>query len=296
MHYFVMIKNAKPVYIALTSLALVFNCKVIGVYGQPRFQDTVYTKWGVGLSYWHAFTFSGYTQVGENQYTGDKLSLVKDLGMSKLIYPELNLVHHISNASSFTFSAGRFFFSGHNNPGRNIFYNGALLKGADGVSIDLTNFYRITLGFEKSFRSSSGFYPVLLAGLVYDALNFHVNGTILPGYGQEDHEDFVTQSLPYPFIGGRLNKSLSSRSYLSVEATGTYIPLFKSFFYEGGQMSLHYATANCSLQYWYKQKRFKIGVGYLWRWMKQYEYSKEDDPNDFFLKASGLQLSGRYEL
>ena len=291
-----MLKKAKPFYITLTSLIIIFNSTVTSSYGQPGFQDTVSKKWSVCLSYWNAFTFSGYTQVGEFPYTGDKLSLLNDLGMNKLLYPEFTLTRHTSNSSSFNFSAGRFFFSGHSTPSRNIFYNGALIEGADGISINLTNFYRVTLGFEKRFRSSSGFYPALLTGLVYDALNFYVRGTILPGYGEEDHEDFVTQSLPYPFIGGRLNKSLSPKSYLSVEATGTYIPLFKSFFYEGGQMSLHYATANCGLQYWYKQKRFEIGIAYMWRWMKQYEYSKEDDPNDFFLKASGLQLSGRYEL
>jgi hypothetical protein len=36
-----------------------------------------------------------------------------------------------------------------------------------------------------------------------------------------------------------------------------------------------------------KQKRFEIGIVYMWRWMKQYEYSKEDDPNDFFLRPRG---------
>lgn len=266
------------------------------MYAQSVFPDSSNKKWSVELTCWNALKFGGYVQVGESEHTGDKLYLTHDLGMNNLIYPAIKISRRINNSSSFfTFSAGRFFFSGHHIINKNIFYNGALIKGADGVSINQTNFYRIKLSFEKSFRSSDGFYPDLITGLVYDALNFYANGTILPGYGQEQHEDFVTQSLPYPFVGARLRKSLSLKSSLALETSGTYIPRFKSFFNEGGPMSLHYATVDCGLHYWLQQKKFQLGAAFLWRLIKIYEYSAEDDPNDFFIHASGIQLSLKYD-
>jgi hypothetical protein len=274
-----------PIYFCIFSPA---------IYAQLALENSSYKKWSVELAFYDAPKFSGYTQVGEWEQTGDKLFLVHDLGMKHLYCPEVRIVRRFNKNSSFSFSASRFFFSGHNIINRNVFYNGALLKGTDGLSINQTNFYRVKLSFEESFHPSEEFYPTLLTGVTYDALNFYVRGTILPGYGKEDHEDFVTQSLPYPFVGFRLNRLVSLKSSVAVEASGTYIPLYKSFFYEGGQISLHYATADVGLHYWLNEKKYSLGAGYLWRLNKQYEYSNEDDPNDFFLRASGIQLNFRF--
>jgi len=276
-------------------LFISFNSWLNVSYSQlPLPGDSSSPKWSAELTYWNAFTFGGYVQVGELQYTGDKLYLSRDLGINRLMSPGIIISRRINNSSSLTFSTERFLFSGHHIVDRNIFYNGALIKGADGLSINQTWFYRIKLSFEKSFHSQANLYPTIIAGIIYDGLTFYVNGTLLPGYGKEQHEDFVTQALPYPFVGARLNKPLSPRSSLAFEMSGTYIPLFRSFFNEGGPISLKYSTADCNLHYWLKQKGFKIGIGYLWRLIRLYEYSAEDDPNDFLLKASGIQLNIRY--
>jgi hypothetical protein len=280
----------------IIGLFIFFNTWVKVSYSQPFLPvDSSNQKWSAELTYWNAFTAHGYVQVGEFQYTGDKLYLSRDLGINRLISPGIIISRHYRGSSSFLFSAERFFFSGHKILDRNIFYNGALIKGTDGLSINQTWYYRFKLSFEKSFHSSDNFYPTFIAGVIYDGLTFYVNGTLLPGYGKEQHEDFVTQALPYPFAGARVNKLLSPKSSLSFEMNGMYIPLFKSFFNEGGSIFLKYSTAEASLHYWFKQKRFKIGAAYLWRLVKLYEYSAEDDPNDFFLTTSGIQLNLRYD-
>ena len=249
-------------------------------------------KWRIGLIASEAVDFSGYVLVREAQYSGDKLSFTKHLGMKNLLSTGIFISYLLNNKSSlFSFSFQRNFFRGHSVIPNDIFFNGTLIKGSDGISINRTEFTRLSFRFEKSFNNSHKFYPEIIAGLLFDRILFKIDGTILPNSPRfEPVEGFKRQALPYPFLGTRLNRKLSAKSMLSIEASGTYIPLFKSFFKEGGPVYLKYYSADADLNYQHAQGAFTFNIAYFWRELRIYEYS-EEDTNDFFLSVSGIRFT-----
>ena len=249
-------------------------------------------KWRIGLIASEAVDFSGYVLVREAQYSGDKLSLTKHLGMKNFLSTGIFISYLLNNKSSLlSFSFQRNFFRGHSVLPNDIFFNGTLIKGSDGISINRTEFTRLCFRFEKSFNNYHKFYPEIIAGLLFDRILFKIDGTILPNSPRfEPVEGFKRQALPYPFLGVRLNRKLSAKSMLSIEASGTYIPLFKSFFKEGGPVYLKYYSADAALNYQHAQGAFTFNIAYFWRELRIYEYS-EEDTNDFFLSVSGIRFT-----
>lgn len=254
-------------------------------------------KWHIRLIASEAIDFSGFIQVREAQYIGDKLSLTKHLGMKNLLSAGVFVSYHLNdNSSLFSISFQRSFFKGHSVLPNDIFFNGTLIKGSDGLSINSTEFTHLRLCFEKSFNNYNKFYPEFIVGFLLDRLLFKIDGTILPNSPRiEPVEAFKRQALPYPFLGARLNRKFSEKSVVSIEASGTYIPLFKSFFKEGGPVYLKYYSADAALNYQHSQGAFTFNIAYFWRELRIYEYS-EEDTNDFFLSVSGIRFSIIYRL
>ena len=85
-------------------------------------------KWRIGLIASEAVYFSGYVLVREAQYSGDKLSFTKHLGMKNLLSTGIFISYLLNNKSSLlSFSFQRNFFRGHSVLPNDVFFNGTLI-------------------------------------------------------------------------------------------------------------------------------------------------------------------------
>jgi hypothetical protein len=219
--------------------------------------------WTIGASFFNEFNLNGYIAVRENQFVGDKLSLLNDLGMKQWRSIVLNATYLVKNNSLLTFSFEDFFFYGHAVFNKSFWYNGTKMSGIDGLSPSPTQLYRTILGYEKKFNTNKKYYSSFCFDLVRDGLIFYIDGKVLPDtYRNEPYENFSLHSLPFPFAGAKLYRMLSESFVISVEVSGTYIPLFKSFFYEGGNMYLQYSTAQGGLDYNRSFKKFNTQLSF----------------------------------
>jgi hypothetical protein len=270
-------------------IILLASCLLPGL--QIQAQDTIKSSWKAEVAFDHAFHTAGYVQVREFQYDGTRLSLGKDLGMKTWNSASVQLIRNFRNLSSLTVSCEYFFFHGSSVIDGNVWFNSTNLDGSAGLSINQTNLYRVQIYWNKPIRICRAISTSLDIGLIYDGMEFRINGTILPGSPRgEPREDFISQALPYPMAGFRIGKSLSKRTSLSLEATGTYIPLFKSFFIEGGNIYLRYYTVNAQLGYTLQLTHFYLTPAIHYRLLSMYENSQEDT-NDFYITTFGVNLT-----
>lgn len=247
--------------------------------------------WEVNATFNHDFFIGGYVRVRELQSDGDKLSLGNDLGMKDWNSASLEIVRFFRNHSGVRASFEYFIFNGSSIINRDIWFNATHLKGSDGLSIYQTQQFRGQLCYERPFHLVPNLRTICIVGLLYDGLIFRIRGTTLPDTQRnESYEDFISQALPYPQLGLRIEKELTAKSSLTVEIKGTWIPLFKSFFIEGGHMFLHYYAMNINISYRYHIKTFYFQPGIHYRLLKTYENSGEDT-NDFFISSGGVNLT-----
>ena len=283
-------KNIRIIFSAL----LIF-CSVISSAQHPAYSDSLHkSRWNIGITYWNALSYDGYVRVREWEWTGDKLSLADDLGMDGLRSAGIFVSYRVKKNNVFIISFERFSFSGNAVPPNNIWYNATHLKGTDGLSINKSWLARGEFRFEKSYHPENRIHAVSITGLLCDGLKFYIDGTVLPDtYMNEPHEGWADQALPFPFLGLRLNAKLCAHSSLSLETAGTHVPLFKSFYTEGGNMYLSYSAADVSINYFLTKGKFRISGSYLYRMIEIYGDSREDT-NDFFMTASGIRFTAGY--
>jgi hypothetical protein len=259
-------------------------------WAQVPQNDSLLSRFQVSLGYDRDFFINGYVQVRENQFDGTHLSLHHDLGMKTWSNISLELSYTFRNRSSIRALFEYFFFYGNSILDNNIWFNATNLNGQNGVSIGKTQLFESRIFWIKPVRLIPDVQTSLILGLLYDGLYFRINGDTLSGSPRnEAHEDFISQALPFPEIGFLLRKLIRQRSSVSLEATGTYIPLFKSFFLEGGHMFLHYYSVSSDLGYKYSPKHFFINPSIQFRTFRTYENSGEDT-NDFYIISVGIKL------
>jgi len=262
-------------------------------------------KWIAGITLEQSFHVDGYLQVREDQYEGDKLSLTDDLGVTSMHSAGIVIERKLTRSSSLSFSFQDIFFSTHPVITKDIWYNGTHLKGADGISLGgSTAWYHMQLVYEKHFAMNRSLQLSVAPGLIYDGITLYVNGTVLPyTYHHDQGEDFITQSLPFPNLEINILYPLTAQvetkgfsnftSALSFEVNATVIPLFKSFYQEGGQVSLKYSCLNAALSYNYLHKHLAFKSGFTYHQVRTFEESAEDT-NDFSIRFSGIDLSCGY--
>ena len=249
-----------------------------------------FPRWTIGLSFLTEFDLDGYTMVREKKFVGDKLDLQKDLGMDQWRSLSIAGEYHFKNNSSVSLSVEDFFFSGYAIVNKDIWFNGVHMSGFEGISPSRTELYRIMFTYEKKIHPERRIHPSLCAGLISDNLIFYVRGRILPiTWSIEQSENFALHSLPFPYLGAKLQDDLSATSFLMVEASGTYIPSFKSFFDEGGPVWLHYYTAQVGLSYGLRIKGSSVQLAMVYRCLKILQESGEDT-NDVYFSALGARI------
>lgn len=252
--------------------------------------------WEVNATFNHDFFIGGYVRVRELKSDGDKLSLGNDLGMKDWNSASLEIARFFKNHSGVRASFEYFIFNGSSIINRDIWFNATHLKGSDGLSIYQTQQFRGQLCYERTIHLVPNLRTIYIVGLLYDGLIFRIRGTTLPDTQRnEPYEDFISQALPYPQLGLRIEKELTAKSSLAAEIKGTWIPLFKSFFIEGGHMFLHYYAMNINISYRYHIKTFYFQPGIHYRLLKTYENSGEDT-NDFFVTSGGVDLTAGISL
>lgn len=273
-------------------LSLLFSGLMIITNAQKTGLNPDDQRWNVNATFNHDVFVGGYVKVRENRYDGDKLSLGSDLGMKNWNSFSMEIGHYFWNRSGIKASFEDFIFSGSSVINRDVWFNATHLKGSDGLSIYHTQQFRAQLLYERPFHFFPNVRTKWMVGLLYDGLIFRIRGTILQNSKRnEPYEDFISQALPYPQLGLGIEKDLSLKSSLKAEINGTWIPLFKSFFIEGGHMFLHYYALNMNISYRYYIKSFYLQPGIHWRLLKTYENSGEDT-NDFFVSSGGIYFTG----
>lgn len=248
------------------------------------------SPWSLVISFQNEFELDGHIQVREWQFVGDKLDLKKDLGMAQWRSLAMAGEYHLKHHASVSLSVEDFFFHGHATVNKDIWFNGVHMSGSDGLTSSSTELYRIVLTYEKKIHAERKLHPSLCIGLITDFLTFRVVGRVLPdSWGTEQREKFARQTLPFPYVGAKVFGELGSTNFLVAEFGGTCIPEFKSFFVEGSQMRLQYATAQGGLDYGYRLRKSSLQVGILYRTLRILQESTEDT-NEFLFQALGIRL------
>jgi hypothetical protein len=253
-------------------------------------QDAVKGHWKIEAGFDYSICVGGYVQVREFDFEGTHLSLINDLGMSSMNTLSLQAAREFRNGSQLAFYFEYFFLYGTASPDKNIMFNATELHGPYGLTVNTSNLYRGEIFWDTPLRIFSSVTTTLGAGLIWDGLIFRIRGTVTAqSPHNEPKEDFISQSLPYPELGFGVKKTFSKRSSISLDARGTYIPLFKSFFMEGGNMWLNYATVNALLGYTWSDSHFYFTPAIHYRLIKTYENSNEDT-NDFYMNTMGVKI------
>ncbi len=254
-----------------------------------------FSRWTIGLSFLTEFDLGGYTAVREFAFVGDKLDLKRDLGMDQWRSLSIAGEYHLKNNSSVSLSVEDFFFSGYAIVNKDIWFNGVHMSGYEGISPSRTELYRMKFTYEKKIHPERRIHPSICAGLVMDNLIFYVTGRILPiTWSIEQSENFALHALPFPYLGAKVHDDLSATSFLEMEASGTYIPSFKSFFHEGGSVWLHYYTAQAGVSYGLRIKGSTFQLGCTYRCLKILQDSGEDT-NDIFFSAIGARIGVKHD-
>jgi hypothetical protein len=107
------------------------------------------------------------------------------------------------------------------------------------------------------------------------------------------YEAFGRQAFPYPVAGlsGAYNAGRSGT--IHVDVSGTYIPKFKSFYAEGGNVSLQYSNFDLDLKYSRRVADFEMAAGGKLRRMKLFQESREDT-NEIRTFTAGPYLEVTY--
>ena len=249
--------------------------------------QSVNRSWNFRSVYSREWVTGGYVKVREWEIEGDKVNL-KELGISSYPALRLQLDKTFLNKSHLTLTYENYFLKGNSTINRNIEYNGTIIYGNKGIDVAPTRFYRLRAHYHGNIYSVPEFQFQYIGGIVYDHTTFYLDGQIVPGSPrQEVYEQFGKQALPYPELGLSSRYTLQKVNEISLEVSGSYIPKFKSFYQEGGNMYLHYSTLLVDVNYCRKVSRWDLTGGYQFRNTHLFEESREDT-NDLKVTISAF--------
>lgn len=246
------------------------------------------------MQVWYSFTHTGFVQVRENQYQGEYLSFPDKLNMNTWGNVSLFFRNQLKPGLVLTSYLSWYHTSGRTTLPYSFYYNGTLIDGTSGVNIAPTIYIRMRVDITHYLINHKNLKLGSKSGLVYDNMTFYVKGDVAPGSPRnEPVEFFGRQAIPFPYLGANFDYQVSRRSNINVALFGTYIPKFKSFFREGGRMSIKYAMTEASLDYTYAINQYKVGLGYKYSYLRHLEESSEDT-NRFKISASGININITY--
>jgi opacity protein-like surface antigen len=162
-----------------------------------------------------------------------------------------------------------------------VLFNGATLAGGSTLitRTHFPHFMRVTLTGERRLASIGGRGTLSgNAGFTFVLLTFELQGTLAPNTaGRETKEDFVTQELPVPLVGLRLEYPLARRVSVVSAVDGGFLPWVNSLRSEGGTVSLKQSHVDLALGLAYALTRsLQLDVGYRGTRFAQFERSHED--------------------
>lgn len=241
---------------------------------------------------------SGWVQVRENSIVGSRLGYQDDLGVSHVPAQTITLRRHLSEDGYWQLSLQNLTLQGTAIPSHDVYFNGTTLPAGRPLSAT-TRFpdfvaLEVLRGFSLSRFGNGGQLSGEL-GARYTALTFYMSGTIAPNsVGHETKEDFVTQELPIPAAGIRLQYPLSDSLWLTSGFSLAYLPWLNSLRHEGGVVRLRQL-----------EDRLEGGIRYsvtsalslhalvYYSYFSQHERSAEDD-NSILLERRGVELEVQY--
>lgn len=229
-----------------------------------------------GVRYNHGFVLGGFVQVREWELAGHKMNL-RDLGTVHYPAVQVELTRTFSRARRFSLRYDQFFFQGEAIVDHDINYNGTIINGRNGIDVSSTTYHRITALYDGFISEGQKYDLGYTVGLVYDRINFHIDGEVT-SYSprNEVYENFGKQAFPYPFLGVYLDYAVAASKKIKFRTGGTYIPEFKSFFKEGGNVYLQYGALYADLCYEQKFNRWRMSLGGNFGYMDLFQESKED--------------------
>ena len=112
---------------------------------------------------------------------------------------------------------------------------------------------------------------------MFDHITFYLNGEVDPSSKKDEVlEGFGRQAFPYPVLGLKGRVGLDAKQNIHWETSGTYIPKFKSFYTEGGNVHLQYSNFQVGIDYSRTISDFEVAVGTKLRYMHLFQESRED--------------------
>lgn len=243
-------------------------------------------RFSAGVQYTQEFLVDGYVRVREWELAGDKMYL-EDLGMKD--YPALQFHAEMTlpNDGAVKLTYDQHFLRGSAVLNRDIYYNGTIIDGRNGIDISPTTYYRITASWTGKLIQRNGLDVRYIGGLVFDYIIFYLDGKVPAASPRNEvYERFSRQALPYPFIGAAASQKVGEKGRLWLETSGTYIPKFKSFYNEGGKVHLQYSNFLADLKYSVKLRQFLLGAGGKVHHMRLFQESEEDS-NDLWMFTGG---------
>lgn len=233
-------------------------------------------QYNIGAQYNHEFMLGGFVRVREWELEGDKMNL-KDLGMTSYAAIQFHVEKHLRKNRSFSIVYDNYFMRGRATFDRDITYNGTIINGRNGIDVSPTRYFRISAIYTGVLFGRPHLELRYKAALVFDHITFYLDGEVTPSSPKtEVLEGFGRQAFPYPVLGLQGKVDLGHNNKINFEVSGTYIPRFKSFYTEGGNVSLQYDNFESSLSYSRVISDFEISLGTRFRYMHLFQESKED--------------------
>jgi hypothetical protein len=236
----------------------------------------------------------GHMHVNDPHFPEDAISFTQDIGNTLWSNIGLTLNRTFKNSSAFTLTGEYFFISGANQSKRNILFNSVLLNSSEGITIDHSRIIRFQAFYEKLLsKQEASTRIIFLSGLIYDYHLMVITSQIL---NDTDavllHEDFNDQVIPYPQIGARFEKDLSSYNHLLLQISGTYIPRMSRSHITRKLEAFQYYCLNSSFSYQYSANHFSFGPAVTNRLFRTAE---DEGKHDFYISLLGISASVTYK-
>lgn len=236
---------------------------------------------------------TGWVQVREREIEGTRLWFQPDLSVRHTHAYEIGGAYHLSDRTTFRLTVASNALDGRVTLPNDVTFNGATLAGGSTLvtRTHFPNFLRMTLTGERRLASIGGRGTLSgSAGLTFVFLTFELQGTLAPtSAGRETKEDFVTQELPVPLVGLRLEYPLARRVSVVAAVDGGLLPWVNSLRSEGGTVQLKQSHLDLALELAYALTRsLQLDVGYSGTHFAQFERSHEDG-NDIRLGEDAVR-------
>lgn len=255
----------------LIALAVAAGVSCLAQNGADRAKD-----YKISAAYTHEFVLDGHVRVREWDLQGHRMGL-RELGMTSYPALQVQIQKRLRKNKSIAIIYDHFFMRGNATFDRDIAYNGTIINGRMGIDVSPTRYNRVTATFSGPILRHGHFQLDYCASLVIDHITFYLDGEVTSASpGNEVFERFGRQAFPYPVLGVEGRIMLKKNDQLNAEIAGTYIPKFKSFYTEGGNVDLHYKTLLAALGYTRRINNFEISVGARLRYMHLFQESMED--------------------